>query len=325
MILRAALTVVLALGLLAAPLAAKAQQAGRVWRIGVLELRSRALNANFDAFRQGLQEFGYVEGQNFVIEYRSADGQPERFPGLATEMVRLKVDLILTRGTSAAVAAKNATRTIPIVMLGSSDPVGTGVVASLARPGGNVTGLSGFTKELAAKRVQLLKEIAPRAARIAVLLNSGSLSTPGSWKEIQAAARSQGVRPELLDTGKSEDLEHAFDAIRLRVDALLVATTDVTPGRLFIPDLAAKHRLPAMYISRAAVDAGGLISYGANYPDLYRRAAVFVDKILKGAKPADLPIEQPTTFELVINFKTAKALGLTIPQSLLSRANQVIE
>jgi putative ABC transport system substrate-binding protein len=312
----------LALGTLAAPLAAKAQ-AGKVWRIGVLELRSRALNANFDAFRQGLQEFGYVEGQNFVIEYRSADGRPERFPGLATEMVRLKVDLILTRGTSAALAAKNATRTIPIVMLASSDPVGTGVVASLARPGGNVTGLSGFTRELAAKRVQLLKEIVPRAARIAVLLNSGNLSS--SWKEIQAAARSQGVRPELLDTGKSDDLEHAFDAIRLRVDALLVATTDVTPSRLFIPDLAAKHRLPAMYISRAAVDAGGLISYGANYPDLYRRAAVFVDKILKGAKPADLPIEQPTTFELAINLKTAKALGLTIPPSLLQRADQVIE
>jgi putative ABC transport system substrate-binding protein len=270
----------LALGTLAAPLAAKAQQAGKVWRIGVLELRSRALNANFDAFRQGLQEFGYVEGQNFVIEYRSADGRPERFPGLATEMVRLKVDLILTRGTSAALAAKNATRTIPIVMLASSDPVGTGVVASLARPGGNVTGLSGFTRELAAKRVQLLKEIVPRAARIAVLLNSGNLSS--SWKEIQAAARSQGVRPELLDTGKSDDLEHAFDAIRLRVDALLVATTDVTPSRLFIPDLAAKHRLPAMYVSRAAVDAGGLISYGANYPDLYRRAAVFVDKIPQG-------------------------------------------
>jgi ABC-type uncharacterized transport system substrate-binding protein len=313
-----------AMAFVLAPLAGEAQQAGKVWRIGVLGLRSRVLNANFDAFRQGLREFGYVEGQNFVIEYRSADGQPERFPGLATEIVRLKVDLILTRGTSAAVAAKNATRTIPIVMLGSSDPVGTGVVASLARPGGNGTGLSGFTKELAAKRVQLLKEIAPRAARIAVLLNSGSLSTPCSWKEIQAAARSQGVRPELLDTGKS-DLEHAFDAIRLRVDALLVATTDVTPGRLFIPDLAAKHRLPAMYISRAAVDAGGLISYGANYPDLYRRAAVFVDKILKGAKPADLPIDQPTTFELVINRKTAKALGLTIPQSLLSRANQVID
>jgi putative ABC transport system substrate-binding protein len=238
-------------------------------------------------------------------------------------MVRLKVDLILTRGTSAALAAKNATRTIPIVMLASSDPVGTGVVASLARPGGNVTGLSGFTRELAAKRVQLLKEIVPRAARIAVLLNSGNLSS--SWKEIQAAARSQGVRPELLDTGKSDDLEHAFDAIRLRVDALLVATTDVTPSRLFIPDLAAKHRLPAMYVSRAAVDAGGLISYGANYPDLYRRAAVFVDKILKGAKPADLPIEQPTTFELVINLKTAKALGLTIPPSLLQRADQVIE
>jgi ABC-type uncharacterized transport system substrate-binding protein len=232
-----------AMAFVLAPLAGEAQQAGKGWRIGVLGLRSRVLNANFDAFRQGLREFGYVEGQNFVIEYRSADGQPERFPGLATEIVRLKVDLILTRGTSAAVAAKNAARTIPIVMLGSSDPVGTGVVASLARPGGNVTGLSGFTKELAAKRVQLLKEIAPRAARIAVLLNSGSLSTPGSWKEIQAAARSQGVRPELLDTGKS-DLEHAFDAIRLRVDALLVATTDVTPGRLFIPDLAAKHRLP---------------------------------------------------------------------------------
>ncbi len=292
-------------------------------RIGVLELMSRALNANFDAFRQGLREFGYVEGQNFVIEYRSADGRPERFPGLATEMVRLKVDLILTRGTSAAVAAKNATRTIPIVMLASGDPVGTGVVASLARPGGNVTGLSGFTKELAAKRVQLLKEIVPRAARIAVFLNSGSLSN--SWKEIQVAARSQGVRPELLDTGKSDDLEHAFDAIRLRIDALLVATTDVTPSRLFIPDLAAKHRLPAMYISRAAVDAGGLISYGPNYPDLYRRAAVFVDKILKGAKPADLPIEQPTTFDLVINLKTAKALGVTIPQSILERADQVIQ
>jgi putative ABC transport system substrate-binding protein len=312
--------------MLAAPRAADAQQARKVYTVGMLEPFSATENAaSLDAFRRGLRELGYVEGRNLVIEYRSADGRNERFLELAATLVRAKVDVIVTRGTPAVLAAKNATRTIPIVMAASGDPLGTDVVASLARPGGNVTGLSGFVKELEAKRVELLKEMVPRVARIAVLLNSSSPLAPGLWKEIEAAARLQGVKAELLDARRPEDLGPALDtAIGLRVDALLVAQ-DMIPNRRRIPDLAAKHRLPAMYISRILIEAGGLISYGVNHPDLYRRAAIYVDKILKGAQPADLPVEQPSQFELVINLKTAKALGLTIPPSLLARADQVIE
>jgi len=323
---RLGLVVILALGILGASRAAEAQPAGKTYRIGMLDVVSPALNAaNLDALRQGLRELGYVEGQNLVIEYRSADGRPERFPGLAAELVRLKVDLIVTRTSPAAQAAKGATRTIPIVMASIGDPFDPGVVASLARPGGNVTGLSAMITEVAAKRVELLRELAPGLARIAALLDMGNPIARSQWKEIETAARSLGIQAQLLDMRKSEDLGRAFDAaVGQRADALVVAQTIMMANRRLLVDLAAKHRLPAMSASREFVDAGGLISYGVSYPDLYRRAAGFVDKILKGAKPGDLPVEQPTKFELVINLKAAKALGLTIPQSLLLRADQVI-
>ncbi len=314
--------------LLAAPLAAEAQQAGKAYRIGMLETTSAALNAaNLDALRKGLGELGYAEGQNLEIVYRSSDGRDERFPDLASELVRLKVDLILTRGTQPALAAKNATGTIPVVMAASGDPVATGIVASLARPGGNVTGLSTLTNEIYGKRVELLREMVPRLTHIAALFNMSNSSIPPAWKEVETAARSLRIQPQLLDVRTPEDLGRAFDAaIRQRADALVVGVDGLTlANRRPIVDLAAKHRLPAIYASGEFVDAGGLVVYGVSYPDLYRRAAVYVDKILKGAKPADLPVEQPTKFELVINLKTAKALGLTIPPSVLGRADEVIQ
>jgi putative ABC transport system substrate-binding protein len=292
----------------------------------MLERTSTAINAaNLEGFRQGLRELGYVEGKNFVLEYRSADGRDERFPGLAAELVRLPVDLMVTRGTPAALAAKNATGTIPVVMTGVSDPVGQGVVASLARPGGNVTGLNTLISELFGKRVGLLKELVPGATRVAVLFDMGNTSSPSAWKEVETAARSLGIQPQLFDVRKAEDLGPAFEsAIRQRADALVVGQDTLTQAnQRLIVELAAKHRLPAIYASMEFV--GGLVIYGVNYPDHYRRAATFADKIFKGAKPADLPIEQPTKFELVINTKTAKALGLTIPPLLLLRADQVIQ
>ncbi len=316
----------LASGLLAAPLAAQAQQPGKVYRIGMLERTSPATNAaNFEAFRRGLRELGYVEGKNLVIEYRSADGRDERFAGLATELVRLNVDLILTRGTPAALAAKNATGTIPVVITGLADPVGQGIVASLARPGGNITGVSAIVTELYAKRVELLRELLPRASRISALFNMSNPSLPPAWKEIETAARSLGMQPQLLDVRKPEDLGPAFDgAVRRRTDALVVGLDTLTQAsQRLIVDLAAKHRLPAVYASMEF--AGGLVVYGVNYPDHYRRAATFADRIFKGTQPGDLPVERPTKFELIINVKTAKALGLTIPPSLLQRADQVIE
>jgi ABC-type uncharacterized transport system substrate-binding protein len=312
--------------LLAAPLAAEAQQAEKVYRIGMLERTSSAINAaNLNGFRQGLRELGYVEGKNFIIEYRSADGRDERFPGLATELVRLKVDLILTRGTPATLAAKNATGTIPVIMTGVGDPVRQGVVASLARPGGNVTGLSPLVTELYPKRVELLRELLPGAVRLAALFNMSNPALPAQWKQVERAAQSLGFQPQLLDVRTPEDLGPAFDgAVRRRADALVVGLDTLTQAnQRIIVDLAAKHRLAAIYASMEF--AGGLIVYGVNYPDSYRRAASFADRIFKGAKPADLPIEQPTKLELVINLKTAKALGLTIPHSLLLRADQVIE
>ena len=313
-------------GVLAAPLAARAQQEGKRYRIGVLERTSPAINAaNLDGFRRGMHELGYVEGKDFVIEYRSADGRDERFSGLATELVRLKVDAILTRGTPAALAAKNATGTIPVVMAGVGDPVGQGIVASLARPGGNVTGLSAVVTELYAKRVQLLRELVPKAVRVAAIFNMSNPSVPPQWKEVEGVSRSLGIQPQLLDVRKPEDLSPAFDnAIRQRSDAVVVGLDTLTQANQgVLVALAAKHRLPAIYASPEFV--GGLVIYGVNYPDHYRRAARFVDRVLKGAKPAELPIEQPTKFELVINLKTAKALGLTIPPSLLLQADQVIE
>jgi putative ABC transport system substrate-binding protein len=311
---------------LAASLAVDAQPPEKVYRIGMLERTSPAINAaNLDGFRQGLRELGYVEGKNFVIEYRSADGRDERFPALATELVRLKVDLIVTRGTPATLAAKNATGTIPVIIVGVGDPVGQGIVASLARPGANVTGLAPMVTETYQKRVQLLRELVPRVARIAALFNMSNPALPPQWKEVELAAGSLGMQAQLLDVRRPEDLGPAFDAaVRQRIDGLVVGLDTLTQAnRRQIVELAARHRLPAIYATSEFL--GGLAAYGVNYADTYRQAASFVDRVFKGAKPADLPMEQPTKFELVLNLKTAKALGLTIPPSLLLQADQVIQ
>jgi putative ABC transport system substrate-binding protein len=312
-------------GLLGAPLAARAQQVGKVYRIGILETIPASRNAaNLDALRKGLRDLGYVEGRNLVIEYRSADGRAERFPDLASELVRLKVDLIVTRGTPAAKAAKNATGTVPVVMAAMSP---LAVVASLAHPGGNITGVTTFSTELTGKRIELLKGLVPSLSRVALLHNMGNPAAPPEWEETKTAARSLGLQADLLDVRSQDDLGRAFElAIRQHVDALLIGFDGLTQmHQQTIVDLVARNRLPAVYPAREFVEAGGLIAYAVNYPDLYFRFASFVDRIFKGAKPAELPVEQPTKFELVINLKTAKALGLTIPQSVLLRADEVIQ
>jgi ABC-type uncharacterized transport system substrate-binding protein len=308
------------------PLAVSAQQVGRLYRIGILETTAADLNAaNVEALRQGMRALGYIEGQNLVIEYRSADGRGERFPELAMDLLRLKVDVIVTRGTPAVLAAKNATTSVPVVMAAMGDPLT--VVASLAHPAGNITGLSGYTTDLEAKRFEVLNEMVPRAARIAGLYNTGNPGIPHLWSEIQKAAQILGVQAQLLDVRKSEDIAPAFDAAsRQHVDGLVVGINTLTQtNRKLIAELALKHRIPTIYASKEFVEVGGLISYGPSYPDLYRRAASYIDKILKGEKPGDLPIEQPTKFELIINVKTAKALDLTVPPTLLARADGVIE
>jgi ABC-type uncharacterized transport system substrate-binding protein len=316
-------------GLLAAPLAAGAQQAaGKIYRIGMLETRSATLNAaNVDAFRQGMRDLGYKQGQNLEIVYRSSDGRDVRFPALADELVRLKVDLILTRGTPAALAAKTVTGSIPVVMAASGDPVGSRIVTSLARPGGNVTGLSSGITESFPKRVELLAELLPGLKRIVALLNMGNPAVPPQWHVVEVSARSLGIEPHLLNVRRPEDLQGAFDeAAKRRAEALVVGLDGVTQANLrSIAELAAKQRLPSIYPAKDYAKLGGLMTYGSSDFHMYRRAAGFVDKIFKGAKPADLPVEQPTEWEFVINLKTAKALGLTIPQSLLQRADQVIE
>jgi putative tryptophan/tyrosine transport system substrate-binding protein len=316
----------LAGGLLVRPPAVSAQPLGRLHRIGMLERTSPVTNAaNVNAFRRGLRERGYVEGESFAIEYRSADGRDERFPDLAAELVQSKVSLILTRGTPASLAAKYATATIPVVFTGVGDPVGQGIVASLARPGNNVTGLSAAVTEIFPKRVQLLRELVPRAARIGALFNMSNPALPPQWREVEMAARSLGLEPILLDVRRPEDLAPACDsAVRQRVDALIVGLDTLTQAnQQLIVDLAARRRLPAIYASMEFV--GGLAIYGVNYPEMYRQAASFAHKIFKGAKPADLPVEEPTKVELVINLRTARALGLTVSQSVLFRADQVIE
>jgi putative ABC transport system substrate-binding protein len=315
-------------GAAAWPLAAWAQQGGKVYRIGILEMIPASQNtANLDALHKGLRALGYIEGQNLSIEYSSADGIAERFPELAAELVRLQVDLIVTTGTPAAQAAKNATATIPVVMAAIGEPLAVGVVAGLARPSGNVTGLSSFTTELAGKRVELAKEMMPGIARVGLLHNMGNPVVPPQWEETLATARTLGLTAELLDVRSEQDVRAAFHAaLRLQVGALLVGIDGFTQSNIqVIVDLAARHRLPALYPSKEFVAAGGLMTYGISYPDLYFRAASFVDKIFKGAKPGDLPIQTPTKFELVINLKTAKALGIEIPPTLLARADEVIE
>jgi putative tryptophan/tyrosine transport system substrate-binding protein len=312
-------------GLLAAPLGTRAQQVGKVYRIGILEPIPAAQNAaNLDALRKGLRDLGYVEGRNLVIEYRSADGRAERFPDLATELVRLKVDLIVTRGTPATNAAKSATETIPVVMA-AMRPLA--VVASLAQPSGNITGVTTFSTELTGKRIELLKELVPNLSRVALLHNMGNPAAPPEWEEVKTAARSLGLQSELLDVRSQGDLDRALElAARQRIDALVIGADGLTQmHQQTIVDLLARNRLPAAYPAREFVEAGGLIAYAVNYPDLYFRFASFVDKIFKGAKPGELPVEQPTKFELVINLKTAKALGLSIPQSILLRADEVIQ
>ena len=310
------------------PLAGRAQPGRKVIRIGVLETISAAANsANLDAFRQGLRELGYAEGRDYVVEYRSADGRAERFPALATELVRLQADVIVTRGTPAARAAKSSTETIPIVMAAIGEPLGVGVVASLARPGGNVTGFSAFVTELAGKRVELLKELMPKVSKLGFVNNMTNPVIPPQWTITQEAARSMGIEAELLDVRQVDDIARAFEtALQRKVDALLVGIDAVTQASLQqIVDYAARTKLPAIYASKEFVDAGGLMTYSVSYPHLYLRAAGLVDKILKGARPGDLPVEQPTKLELVINLKTATALGFTVPAALLARADEVIE
>ena len=315
-------------GLLAAPLASEAQPPVNVPRIGLLfGASSSGASHLVDAFRQGLRELGYVEGRNIVIEQRSAEGRQERFTGLAAELVRLKVDVIVAATSAAALAAKNATTAIPVVMLVVGEPVRLGLVMSLARPGGNITGLTSLNDELWPKQLQLLKEALSGIFRVAVLWNPANPSHGPALKGIEVAARSLGMRPQPQEARGPDEFDTAFAAMaRAQADALLVVVdTLFFAHRTRIAGLAVKARLPSMHGSRENAEAGGLLAYSASLADLYRRGAAYVDKILKGAKPGDLPVEQPTKFELVINLKTAKALGLTIPPSLLQRADQVIE
>jgi putative ABC transport system substrate-binding protein len=307
---------------------AASAQSGRVYRIGMLETTLASANkANLDALLRGLREAGYVEGRNLIIDYRSADGHPERFPELARDLVRAKPDIILTRGTPAAQAASKA-GAIPVVMTAAANPIGAGVAANLARPGGNVTGFSTIMADLHGKRLGLLKELLPGTKRVAYLASSTNPNTASSWKEVERSARSLGLEAQLLDARDADTMTRALEgAAKARgIDAVLTTAEAVIFGnRRALLDFAAEHKLPVIYSAREFVEIGGLMSYGVHYPDLYYRAASYVHRILKGAKPGDLPIEQPTKLELVINLKTAKALGITIPREFLARADEVIQ
>jgi putative tryptophan/tyrosine transport system substrate-binding protein len=324
----AVLSILVVVVLLAVAVIAEAQQPTKVPRIGFLGGSSpSAVAARTEAFRQSLRELGYVEGKNIVIEWRYAEGKLDRLSELATELVRLKVDVIVTTGGTPTRAAKEATSTIAIVMAQDQDPVGSGHVASLARPGGSITGLSSLAPELGGKRLELLKEIVPKLSRVAIL---GTSTNPGyaqSIRETELAAGAFGVRLQYLDVRAAKDVEAAFRAAgKEHADAVLLLTSLVLNSqRKQITDLAIKSQLPAIYYNPEWVEDGGLMSYGVSFIDLYRRAATYVDKILKGAKPADLPVEQPMKFEFVINLKTAKQIGLTIPPNVLARADKVIK
>jgi putative ABC transport system substrate-binding protein len=314
---------VVAGGLLAAPLGAEAQQAGKVYRIGFLRA-GQPPESYLDGFQQGLRERGYVYGQNVVVEFRATDGSVDPLPRLTEELLRLKVDVFLASAAPAAVAVRRATTSVPIVFVGVVDPVGLGLVPSLGRPGGSITGLATTSADFAGKRLELLRAIVPSLKRVAVLWHPANPSNPIQLKGAQAAARALGMRLEPVSIQGPNDFDSASKAVPGTDGLLFLESPLFTTHRARLAELAARSRLPAIYGQREYVEVGGLMSYGTHFKDLYRRAAWYVDKILKGAKPGDLPVEQPTNFELVINLKTAKALGLTIPQSLLQRADQVI-
>ena len=313
-------------GLLTAPLAAEGQQRQRVPRNGYLHPNLAASPHLVGAFRQGLRDLGYVENRNVVIEYRDAEGKFERLPAGAAELVALKVDAIVTSGTGIAIAVKQATSVIPIVFAAAGDPVGTGLVASLARPGGNVTGLSLQQTDVAGKRLELLREVVPTLRRLAIMANVSGPAAVLEMVEMQATARTLGIAVATLEIRRAEDIAPAIEALRDRADALYVVGDPlVFTNRIRINTLAVAARMPTMYIDKEFVEGGGLMSYGPNFPDLFRRAGDYTDKILRGAKPADLPVEQPTKFDLVVNLTTAKALGIEVPPTLLARADEVIE
>ena len=324
MMKRAALTVVLALGLLAAPLTAEAQQAVKVYRLGILGNEN---NPPWDGFRQGLLDLGYVDGRNLSMEWRWSEGKPDRLPALAIELVALRPDVIVASGTQAVRAAMEATSAIPIVMTTSSYPEKIGLVRSLSRPGGNVTGLSNVGPELSGTKLELVKQIAPRVSRVAVLWNPASTVEPLALQELLTAAAAVRVEIQSVEVRSPADFSAAFAAVSSsHVHALLALGNPINfRGRQLIADFALRNRLASIFDERLFVEAGGLVSYAPSFTDLFRRAATYVDKILKGAKPADLPVEQPTKFELVINLKTGKILGLTIPHSVLLRADEIIQ
>ena len=314
-------------GATAWPWAARAQQAGKLPTIGYLGANTASAQSQWTAaFAQRLRELGWIEGRTVAIEYRWGEGRSERMAEIATEFVRLKVDIIFTGGTAAVIAAKQATSVIPIVFAAAGDPVGNNLVASLPRPGGNVTGLSNQSADLAGKRVELLREVIPGLRRLAIMANVGSPIGVLEMREVQAAARTLGLDVVASEIQRAEDIAPAIDALKGRVDALYVGNEAIAnTNRLRLNTLALSARLPTMHGIREQVEAGGLMSYGSNFPDLFRRTADFVDKILRGAKPGDIPVEQPTKFDLIINLTTAKALGLAIPESFLLRADEVIE
>jgi putative ABC transport system substrate-binding protein len=302
------------------------QQIARIYRLGILEAVPATRNVtNLESLRKGLRDLGYVDGQNLLIEYRSADGRAERFPELASELVRLKVDLILSRGTPAAQAVRTATETIPAIMATMGDP--SRIVASFARPGGNITGVTTFSTELTAKRIELLKELVPNLSRLGALYNIGNPAAPPEWEETNRVAQALGLHTHLFDVRTQEDLYAAIGrATPQHIDAFVVGADGLTQAhQQTIVDLMAEYKLPAAYPAREFVDAGGLFSYAINYPDLYYKFANLIDQIWRGRKPGDLPVEQPTRFELVINAKNAKLLGLTISPTFLARVDEVIE
>ena len=319
---------IITLGILLGSLAAQAQQTGNVYRIGFLGNSTAALEANLvGPFREGLRDLGYVEGRNVLIEYRWAEGKYDRFPALIGELLALKVAVIVTAGTPATLAVKKATTSVPLVMSAVGDPVGSGIVPSLSHPGGNITGLTAISTEMDAKRLELLREVVPSVSYIALLWNAASPLQVLAEKQVQAAAQVLRMRVLSLGVKTEEEIKSALAVMaRERPDALLVlADRLLLHHRALIMDFATRHRLPGVHAYRELVEAGGLMSFGPSYADMHKRAAYFVDRILKGAKPGDLPVERPRTFELVINLKVAKALGLTIPQSVLLRGTEIIQ